>query len=1140
MLWILCDARTVSAQLYKSYTFQIPALYSGEPFFLAYWADPLSIKLVSSSGDTSGVAFTYYEETGEAVLVTPDGNQRKFLDVQIVYKAIPLPFLPVIRPPGYVFLDSQLEKKLQPGLNATSRGAELFGNSDLRREGSVTRGIIAGTRRDFAIESGLRFEMSGRLAENVTLFATLTDQSTPIQPDGSTQNIREFDQVLIKIQSPGAELQMGDVDIVLETGEFARLRRRLQGASGSVQSKNSAAKAGLAVPRGKFRSQQFNGIDGVQGPYRLNGELGEQFIVVLAGSEKVYLDGLPLLRGEDHDYVIDYGIGEIRFTSKRVITDFSRITVDFQYQNTEYARTVAAAQGFTRFGNRNGWFTEVTVIREADNEDVASGSLSTEDVELLRQAGNVEAVSVSGVSPASALEIAGGITYARKDSVVEGSPVSYYKTSKEAGVLLYSIRFGRKGPGLGSYNRVGHALNGIAYEYAGEGKGEYDTLRTIRAPQNNRMAVVRSGFEQNGNKIEAEMAANAVSFNRISEQASPHLSRALAGNLLWNFPTSGFGTFSVGGRHRNTDKNITYFDRTLDIEFTRKWDISAANLQSRQNEQISETEFGWRLDKKAGIAIKNGWYKRGGHDAERKEGRIELIPGPETAIWYRIEDIESRSATGTRASWTRHLSELKWTGGMAKNTISPRIYVEAENRTTRLATGLQETGFQFIDLRPSVGFSKESGFSAALEATFRSDQSFDGGQLRPLSFSQTLGGSLKSTNKNGFETALNGAYRKRDFSPWFETNRQREDTDGLLLNAVQTIRPSGTGISAQFFYDLSTERRARFQETYVEIGPELGQFVWTDLNGDSIQQIAEFFPEITPNEGTFVKQWIPSDNLQPVVNLQTRIRFLWEPARSARFKTTLLRHINVESAFDIRENSTNPRLSDLYLVRTGTFLDSVYTLQGRNAVRHKVQFFPSSPEGSFSVVREASRSLNNQTSGAEHQYSAAWRFESRYRVTSAFSLTGTAAAISQSVESASFDTRNFDIQTRLVEPGFSWSPVRGMMWQSSLSDASKSDDFSGAGSRIRSARQQLSFSFAQGLQGSALLQFRSVEVTGNPGASGAFELTEGAGAGNSCLWSLQAAYRINSGIRSSISYDGRTVPSARAVHTLRFVVNAIF
>jgi len=161
---------------------------------------------------------------------------------------------------------------------------------------------------------------------------------------------------------------------------------------------------------------QFNGLDAVQGPYLLTGKNGERAIIVIAGTEKVYVNGEVQTRGETNDYTIDYSTGELTFMPRRLITSASRITVDYEYTDRQYSRSLFAAQSASSFFDGRARFT-FTFVREADNPDAPIDFTVTDSArQVLEQAGADRNKAVqSGVS----LVDSGGI-YVRVDTVIAG------------------------------------------------------------------------------------------------------------------------------------------------------------------------------------------------------------------------------------------------------------------------------------------------------------------------------------------------------------------------------------------------------------------------------------------------------------------------------------------------------------------------------------------------------------------------------------------------------------------------------------------------------------------------------------------------------------------------------------------------
>jgi len=161
----------------------------------------------------------------------------------------------------------------------------IFGEG-MQKSGTLIRGFTVGTTKDFSLNSGLRLQLSGKLSENIEIVAALSDQNTPIQPEGNTERLEEIDKVFIQVKHPNAVGTFGDYQLSNRNGEFGVINRKLQGLMGSFNISDFTGYGAIATSRGKFNTNNFNGLDGVQGPYQLTGLNGEKFIIVIAGTEK--------------------------------------------------------------------------------------------------------------------------------------------------------------------------------------------------------------------------------------------------------------------------------------------------------------------------------------------------------------------------------------------------------------------------------------------------------------------------------------------------------------------------------------------------------------------------------------------------------------------------------------------------------------------------------------------------------------------------------------------------------------------------------------------------------------------------------------------------------------------------------------
>ena len=1030
---------------------------------------------------------------------------------------------------------------------------DLFGDVNIDRSGSLTRGITLGSNSDVSLESGLRFNLNGNLTDNLEITASLTDENTPIQPDGSTQNLREFDQVFIKMNTQNSALQLGDIDLSLRDSEFAQIDRRLQGIQGNTETKVGDYKAAFSVARGRFKTVEFNGQDGVQGPYRLLGNNNNQFITVLAGSERVYIDGNLLTRGQQNDYIIDYGLGEIEFTNKRVITDQTRIVVDYQFIEQDFTRTLLAAEAKEQNLLNGKLMVGATVIREADSDNLQeSFGLSNSDLDALRQAGDSTAF-VSGADSVGFSQNNQFLLYARVDTTFNGEPTTIFKHLPGDSASVFRVRFRRLGEGLGAYDRVGQAANGILFEWVGPGRGAYEPFRELPAPEQQRMVALQSRYKPT-NKIEiyGEVAGSSFDENRFSAiDDDNNFDQAYKAGFIVDDIETSLGVFRTEIKQRYTGRNFEFFDRTRQVEFDRKWNISGQinNIEERSTEAL----VGLKPFSNTDISLSGGFISRDDLNGDRQQIAVTSNQRGYPILTYRGERIQSRDLRiNEDGEWLRQNGSLDYNLDTGIGSFSPVLGFESERREQKgiKVDSLTSGSFSFWDMRPGLEY-KNGPLKLGVNFSFRDDNRVVGDRFSDQSFSRTQNYLVEFKPGPKFSTENQIGFRKRDFSETFEAQNST-DTKGVLIRSVSNYSLFKKSWAGQIFYEANTKREALLQEAFIEVGPEFGQFTWDDTNGDGVQQIDEFFPEQTQNEGIFIKEFIPSDELFSVIDLQTRWRNTFEPSKlinddendPGTFWAKMLNQFNINSTIEIRETNRTEDIKDIYLLNLSTFRDDSTTIDGQLFWQQELNIFPDDTKKEISITANQSRSLNQRTSGAEERITDNYQIKNRFRFKNRYTINSSIGYGKQKSSSERLLNRNFDIRSVEFSQGLNVLVNRSLQTGLTFNYTSKTDRFNQGTAATEADLFKITsdtraFLFKK-IQTTARLEWQNVNINGPSTTFGQFELTEGAGTGSTFNWAIQGSYRISNLIRASINYNGRTVQNRGVIQTMRVLVSAVF
>lgn len=785
-------------------------------------------------------------------------NHEQHYDQYFVIHTKPLS--PILARPA-TWVDTQQVKsdyliKSLPGGLATD--ASLPAWSSISYSGHFGRGINIGNNQNTTLNSNFDLQLKGSLPHGIEVVGSLSDNSIPIQPEGNSQRLQEFDKVFIQLRKDNATLIAGDHEIRNPENYFMQYYKKTKGVFAGYDSTtptgwNQQSTINYSVSKGKFKRTTIESEEGNQGPYRLDQTGNNLFVVVLAGTERVYLDGRLLQRGELNDYTIDYNLGEITFTPRIYISATSRIIVEYEFAEQNYLRSLFAGHSTWK---KNNWELGLHVYSEQDGKNAYQNNILTPENEaILAEVGDeVENLNGTSVVPWDGGFEEGVVLYQLIDTMGFSRVLDLVKQPVD--VPLYTAGFSFVGPGNGDYEQKGNFSNGEVYQWVapdpdGSSNGSYAPITRLQAPQKQQMFgfdLKKSWGPNQENQIFSEWSLTNEDLNRFS-------SLDKADNVGWaQYSGFSWGKSLDSARHQSfrVEGNMEWRNQTYQpvsnyrpVEFNRNWNYSAE--QSTVREQLYTIRATYHdRNFKTGYGYQN-FDADSLYSGQRHELNLDWTPGSFDISLYESLTQSRTSLTGSLFS--RPAATLTWhgteSGDLAITTGYQGEYNAVRSRDT---DSLSSRSMRFDRIYTTVDWKENH----SLTLSSRTDYSTEADGFLP-SF---------RTDDLQMQTGITG---ETGFIRWITTLRHLKvlQEQSIIQDDQKGWNILGQMLFAQKWFDdgwrnqgeiaVSNGKEPRRQFQYIKVETGQGQYKYVDVNNDSIQQLNEFFPAIYPDERNYIR-----------------------------------------------------------------------------------------------------------------------------------------------------------------------------------------------------------------------------------------------------------------------------------------------
>ncbi len=1031
----------------------------------------------------------------------------------------------------------------------SQKGEDIFDTEGLNKTGSVSRGINFGNNQNLSVNSSLNLQLSGKIKDNINILASISDNNIPIQPDGNTAQLQDFDQVYIKVFTEKTSVIAGDFWMKKPFGYFLNYNKRVQGISGATTfDKNKkwkyTADAGGALSKGKFSRNVIQGIEGNQGPYKLKGAENEPFIIVLAGTESVYIDGQLLKRGLDNDYTVDYNTSEITFTPKRQITKDRRIIVEFQYSDKNYARSIITSTHYFESQNSKAWLN-IYSEQDGKNQPLLQ-TLSDNDKRIMGTVGD-SILQAYNYSIDSVAYNSSQILYKKTDSLGYDSVFVFSVNPDSA---YYKLQFTLVGSGLGNYVVAGFTALGRTYKWVAPDtisgvivkKGNYEPIILLVTPKKRQM--ITAGYEYKPNELSRVSIEGAFSnydkntFSKINKSDDDGYGLKISGDKGMKIGNEKnqlelIGSFNVEGATQTFNR----IERFRPVEFERNWNVK----QNMLNNDQFLGDAGITLRKK-----ETGYITVTGNTFQLKntyEGYMSKLIGAYKKNGWNLNGTGSylQTSQSSNTSFLRHKIQAsksikRFVLGFNDDYELNKFFLPGKKDSTNTGS------YKFYDWETYIGTTDTLGNRFTVNFRQRTDWINDTGKIAKAAIGRQYGATAMFMNNPKNQLRLRASYRTLTITDSALTSQKGDNT--IVGRVEHDARILKSFFTTSTFYEVSSGLELKREFIYIEVPAGQGTYFWNDYNGNGIKELNEFEIALFPDQATYIRSFTPTNTYVRTFNNQYSQSFSLNPSYLIKNKKGFKKFLSKlsDQAFYRTEHKTS---NDIAQLAFNPFRKNIAdtSLQSMSTSMRNIFFYDRSSSvfaADYTFQQNSYKSL--LSNGFETKDNKLHEIKSRITVKRNFTLTGIYRNGKKISQSNFLSGRTFTISYYELKPELSWQPGTNLRWSVNFSYLYKQNaqEFGAQRSINNNYGTEIRFSTSGKGSFTANFNYLLIAFNGEQNSAIAFEMLDGLKKGKNYTWGAGWQQPLSKNLQMSLNYTGRKSENNKLIHTGGVQVRAFF